>query len=209
MKKILLFGTIALSLNAYSQVPAYVPSNGLIGWWPFSGNSNDESGNGNNGVDNGPVLTADRFGSANNAYSFDGMDDLIAVGTEAIGPLGSADRAISFWARTSYSGSSMTPVDYGNFSAAGPSTFRIQIDNGFCPGISIDYSTLWTSNGINSLIDSNWHHYGCHLSQNSQRSCYFYFGNAFRIERYFTSHSGWSVTRPVQSRNSDGRCKTV
>jgi hypothetical protein len=38
----------------YAQnVPAFVPTNGLVGWWPFNGNANDESGNGNNGVVNG------------------------------------------------------------------------------------------------------------------------------------------------------------
>jgi hypothetical protein len=35
-----------------AQVPSYVPTNGLVGWWPFNGNANDESGNGNNGTVN-------------------------------------------------------------------------------------------------------------------------------------------------------------
>lgn len=48
--------------------------NGLVGYWPFCGNANDESGNGNNGTVNGAALTTDRFGNANNAYTFDGND---------------------------------------------------------------------------------------------------------------------------------------
>jgi PKD repeat protein len=44
---------------------------GLIGWWPFNGNANDESGNGNNGTVNGANLTTDRNGVANQAYSFE------------------------------------------------------------------------------------------------------------------------------------------
>jgi len=39
-----------------AQPPSYVPTNGLIGWWPLNGNGNDESGNGNNGVINGATL---------------------------------------------------------------------------------------------------------------------------------------------------------
>jgi hypothetical protein len=58
---------VCLFSNAQAQVPSYVPSNGLVGWWPFNGNANDESGNGNNGTINGPTLTADRFGNANKA----------------------------------------------------------------------------------------------------------------------------------------------
>ena len=52
-----------------------IPSNGLVGWWPFNGNANDESGNGNNGTVNGASLTTDRFGNLSNAYLFDGLDD--------------------------------------------------------------------------------------------------------------------------------------
>ena len=42
---------------------------GLVGYWPFCGNANDDSGNGNNGTVNGATLTTDRFGNANSAYS--------------------------------------------------------------------------------------------------------------------------------------------
>jgi len=70
------FGFTTASMT---QVPNYVPSNGLVGWWPFNGNANDESGNGNNGTVNGATLTADRFGISNMAYSFDGINDYIST----------------------------------------------------------------------------------------------------------------------------------
>ena len=54
----------------WGQIPNYVPTNGLVGWWPFNGNANDESGNGNNGTVNGAILTTDRNGVANSAYYF-------------------------------------------------------------------------------------------------------------------------------------------
>ena len=53
------------------NVPNYVPTNGLVGWWPFNGNANDESGNGNHGtVNSWATLTTDRFGKSNTAYNF-------------------------------------------------------------------------------------------------------------------------------------------
>jgi hypothetical protein len=62
---------IILTANiTYSQVPNYVPTIGLVGWWPFNGNANDASGNGNNGTVNGATLTTDRIGNANSAYSW-------------------------------------------------------------------------------------------------------------------------------------------
>ena len=71
-----LLGTL---LSANAQVPSYVPSNGLVSWWPFSGNANDQSGNGNNATVNGPTLTQDRKGTANAAYIFDGVNDWMQV----------------------------------------------------------------------------------------------------------------------------------
>jgi hypothetical protein len=70
MKQHLLFIFCIISLGLTAQLPSYVPTNGLIGWWPFNGNANDESGNGNNGTVNGATLTTDRFGLSNKAYSF-------------------------------------------------------------------------------------------------------------------------------------------
>lgn len=71
--------TIGLATATMAQVPNYVPTNGLVGWWPFTGNANDESGNGNNGTVNGATLTTDRFGISNSAYSFDGTTNYIEV----------------------------------------------------------------------------------------------------------------------------------
>ena len=78
---ICLFTSIATSQTALKAQtpPSYVPTDGLVGWWPFNGNANDESGNGNNGTVNGATLTEDRFGGCNKAYEFDGMNDYIEV----------------------------------------------------------------------------------------------------------------------------------
>jgi hypothetical protein len=67
--------------NPVTSCPT-LPANlqqGLAGYWPFCGNANDESGNGNNGTINGATLTTDRFGNVGKAYQFDGVDDWIQV----------------------------------------------------------------------------------------------------------------------------------
>jgi len=71
-KRIVLLSFIALSsIPAFAQnVPSYVPSNGLVGWWPFNGNANDESGNNLNGNVIGSNLTTDRIGFPNSAFDF-------------------------------------------------------------------------------------------------------------------------------------------
>jgi hypothetical protein len=55
---------------------------GLIAYYPFNGNANDESGNGNDGIANGVVLTEDRFGNPNNAYDFDGVSSVVDLGNQ-------------------------------------------------------------------------------------------------------------------------------
>lgn len=77
MKKVLLIHMLLLALGAFGQIPSYVPQNGLVGWWPFNGNANDESGNGYNGIVNDATLTADRFGIQNAAYYFNGINNSI------------------------------------------------------------------------------------------------------------------------------------
>ena len=65
--------TVVLAAATMAQnVPSYVPTDGLVGWWPFTGNANDLSANANNGAVTGATLTADRFGNENHAYSFSG-----------------------------------------------------------------------------------------------------------------------------------------
>jgi hypothetical protein len=59
-----------LSTSAHAQLPSYLPADGLVGWWPFNGNANDESGNGNDGVLNGAISISDHQNNPSSAYQF-------------------------------------------------------------------------------------------------------------------------------------------
>jgi hypothetical protein len=52
---------------------------GLVAYYPFTGNADDSSGNGNHGTVNGATLTTDRFGNLSNAYNFNGSGNYIDV----------------------------------------------------------------------------------------------------------------------------------
>jgi len=52
---------------------------GLVAYYPFDGDANDESGNGNHGTVNSAVLTTDRNGNQNNAYYFNGAGNYIVA----------------------------------------------------------------------------------------------------------------------------------
>ncbi len=99
MKTKLLFLAMGIALSAHSliaQVPSYVPTNGLAAYWPFNGNANDESGNGNNGNNFGATPISDRNGSANSALSFNGINNYISVPySNTIGV--QQEITVSFW----------------------------------------------------------------------------------------------------------------
>ncbi len=90
--------TLGCTVATMAQnLPSYIPANGLVGWWPFNGNANDESGNGNNGTVNGAVLSQDRFGIANQSYNFNGPNNNITVpNSNSLNIVGN-QITISFW----------------------------------------------------------------------------------------------------------------
>jgi hypothetical protein len=70
------------------------PSNDLVAYYPFNGNTNDESGKENHGIIHGATLTFDRFGNENQAYDFDGISDYIEADAS---DLPTAERTVSLW----------------------------------------------------------------------------------------------------------------
>ncbi|MDD5771894.1 MAG: caspase family protein [bacterium] len=89
----------ALSDSEINDLYNNEKSGGLVAYYPFNGNANDESGNGNNGVVHGATLTTDRFGNENSAYSFNGKDDYISVADNAV--LNPKNITISAWIKLS------------------------------------------------------------------------------------------------------------
>ncbi len=73
------------------------PRHGLVAEYRFSGNAEDGSGNGHDGVVHGATLTTDRFGHPDSAYRFDGIDDWIEVAPPP--QLSREALTVSAWAR--------------------------------------------------------------------------------------------------------------
>ncbi|MCP4814328.1 MAG: hypothetical protein GY888_17605, partial [Planctomycetaceae bacterium] len=94
-------------------------TNGLVAYYPFNGNANDESGNGNNGTVNGASLVTDRGGRTNSAYSFDGTDDFIEIADSP--ELNFAESmSISFW---------LKPDSWGERADDTPGIISKMLDN--------------------------------------------------------------------------------
>ena len=64
-KSLTLFVLLSALFSGWSGVFAQINlDSGLVAHYPFNGNANDESGNGNNGTVNGATHTTDRFGNS-------------------------------------------------------------------------------------------------------------------------------------------------
>ncbi len=95
MKKFKLFISILLTLFFVSAKSQTIKiDSGLVASYPFNGNANDESGNGNNGTVFGATLTTDRFGIPDQAYNFNGSGNYIKASSTNL-PTGT--RTVSLW----------------------------------------------------------------------------------------------------------------
>jgi Concanavalin A-like lectin/glucanases superfamily/Secretion system C-terminal sorting domain len=154
---------VAIFYVTKAQVPSYVPTNGLVGWWPFSGNANDLSGNGNNGTVNGATLTTDRFGNTGNAYSFNGINNHISINPASIGAFGTSSFSLLAWFKTtSTAGNAHGILTYDNCMSGSGWSLRLDDGYGTLPVQSpqiVEFPSNRNGNGITGLSqnDGIWH----------------------------------------------------
>jgi hypothetical protein len=141
MKKITTILTLLVFTIIFSQIPSYVPTNGLVGYWHFNGNANDESGNGNNGTINGATLTTDRFGNSNNAYSFDGLSNFIEIPSSS-----------SLQVKSAYTISTWVFMDYQNYQSIDQHSIISKIADGdWYGGYELRINNLSNSNNVGAF----------------------------------------------------------
>ncbi len=95
---LLLFG--AVTLVARAQVPNYVPTDGLVAWYPFDGNSLDAHDAALHGTTTQVAYVIDRWGTPESAIQIQG-DGLVDFGTDdAFGVTTGGDKTFSFWVKS-------------------------------------------------------------------------------------------------------------
>ena len=145
MKKIIFFFCLYSINFIYAQLPTYVPLNGLVAYYPFNGNANDLSGNGNNGIFVGiSNLIADRYGNSNMAFQ-GGLSYITCPST--VFQFGRNDSfSISIWYTKSYNNGGRlvsTENPEGNFRISKNGNVDLSVQYG-------DYLDF-------SINDDNWH----------------------------------------------------
>ena len=157
MKKLLLTAltTMGIASATVAQVPNYVPSNGLIGWWPFNGDAKDQSINSNDGTVNGATLASDRNGNTNSAYSFDGVSNWIDCGHNADFDFTQGSLTMNCWINTTDLNSDNEIIAKGNSCENG---YKLITQSGLLRGTCGDITQSYTENIYQtSIADGAWH----------------------------------------------------
>jgi fibronectin type 3 domain-containing protein len=151
-------GTDAITVNV-SIIPG--DPTGLVAYYPFNGNANDESGNGNNGTPDRADLTKDRFGNLNSAYYFDGKDAKIRIQDSDSLDIGYDDYTIVAWIKTTSTNTSNSGRIFSKGSSycvtgymmrmGGPNSSRIHSENAAGGSCKI---LFWGDKVVN---DGQWH----------------------------------------------------
>ncbi len=127
-----------------------VPTYGLIAWYPFNGNANDESGNENNGTVSGAFLSADRLNDTNKAYTFNGASSITLGKNSNLAP---KNISVSTWIRIQSLGNEQITILRARFSG-----YHLYIENNGKAYVNIHTSG---NNGNvvsqNRLDDQKWH----------------------------------------------------
>ncbi len=142
--------------NTKSSEATTFPTNGLVGWWPFNGNANDESGNGNNGNVYGATLTSDRLGNPNKAYSFDGISNYILVPNSNSLNITGSEITISYWLYNQKIDNTQKGISKGGWDVGAGYEFLFSEEKGL--QLSGSRGGLQRTDASNISFYNNWVH---------------------------------------------------
>jgi hypothetical protein len=150
--KNILFGVVVLTLVLALQAQAQVfLTRGLVAFYPFSGDANDQSGYGNNPLANSASLTYDRFARTNAAYVFAGAQTIQYASPAQIQAV--TNLTVSCWIQTTNYASSF----HGLVCKATPTGSWVGFQVGVYHNhvqVQVDQTSFTSSASIN---DGKWH----------------------------------------------------
>ena len=157
-------GTATPTATSSSTETAFVtPSgatltNGLIAYFPFNGNANDESGYNHKTVISNAQLTSDRFCDTNSAYQFgNSAYSFIEIYNSQLLDIGTSDYSIVVWVKLDIGSNHMRIYSHGSSDCSSGYMIRTEgtkiVREFSCP----DYPCIGGALGSTDLIVGVWH----------------------------------------------------
>ena len=132
------------------------PTEGLVAWYPFNGNSLDESGNENHSIEDTSILSQDRNGDEDKSVYFSGVKNTnfikVDINTESV-----STYTISLWVYREGRGS-IEPRVFEFWGNDGPGQLGFTWPNNNNPSIGNIYDNRTVSITELNLQSNNWHH---------------------------------------------------
>jgi hypothetical protein len=139
-------------------------SEGLLAYYPFSGNAHDETSNQNHATVLGATLTTDRFGRADSAYQFNGADQYLSAPHQPYLNLTNGDFTIALWALANDPGAG--GIFIGKDDGGGNQQKWIFVLGGVPdqePGMRVHFHVnpppQWHATALWMPASGTWHHY--------------------------------------------------
>ncbi len=172
--------TICKGSSIQLKVNNSFPNNGLVAYYPFNNNTNDESGNGNNGTIVGANFVNDRYNESNSALNFNGSSNYIIINDNDMLDLNN-DFSISAWIyANSFSGISSIVNKHDNFSQFDGYCFGVwKVSNNYlinCQGAP-SYGSMTYPNTSGKVNLFEWINLTTTYSKNSRVLKYYINGN--------------------------------
>ena len=172
------FTTLLFLLISSISIAQSKLDSGLVAFFPFNGNANDESGNGFNGIIHGATLVQDKYGNANSAFQFNGVSDDITVSHD---PLLTLTRQITLtaWVKRTRFGIDMI-VEKGGDWTLGTCNYGMSLHYINNNMFYFFFSGGWR--GTSGVNDYDWHHYAIVAQQGQQNPLLYIDGELKPIE---------------------------
>jgi len=200
MKKIVLPLILLLATTAFGQIP----TSGLVGWWPFTGNAVDSVAQNNNATVYGATLATDRHGNSKSAYYFDGSGDYMVAGTHS--SLRSSTPSVNFWFRYTDTSDIMKMVN--NFNSIGSGEYGFDCSHS-------DWAGLHASGGAGSsgrlmahlshkrMNDNDWHMFTAIYNISTNQILMYIDGCLSGYQNFTGSKGGFSSSDSVVYKSSE------
>ena len=196
-----------------AQLPEYIPTENLVGWYSLDGDAENLWGSALNGTVYGATAAVNRFDDVNSALSFDGSNDYVEIPHSEELLIGGGSATWAFWCKIPNVSHGLQSPLITNYVTPTTPLFGMYVggvnEGDYVGRVQIHYRTNSAGSEVGCqsdfrVDDSNWHHIAGVLDAD-QDSLLLYIDGILAATRYALAGSPDSYQSIVLGGNHLGR----